>query len=32
MESVSDFNPYDLETVENPFPFFAALRRKVPVR
>jgi len=31
MQSVSDFDPYDPETVENPFPFFAALRRDAPV-
>lgn len=31
MRSVADFDPFDPETVENPFPFFAALRREAPV-
>ena len=31
MASVSDFNPLAPETVECPFPFYAALRQEAPV-
>jgi cytochrome P450 len=31
MRNVTEFDPFDPETIENPFPFFAALRREAPV-
>ena len=31
MPTVSQFNPFALETVECPYPFYAAMRREAPV-
>ena len=31
MKSLAQFDPFDPEVIENPYPFFAALRREAPL-